>query len=88
MPPTSRWYWYNMSDDTLAAMKMAAPMLVYIKRDIHGLRHLLHIIEKDSVVQQFLLTYSLPSQQQWKHSVAIIPLATSGLRTTLSMMIL
>ena len=41
-----------MSDDTLAAMKMAAPMLVYIKRDIHGLRHLLHIIEKDSVVTQ------------------------------------
>ena len=35
--------WYNMSDDRLAAMKTAAPMLAYIKRDIHGLRHLLHI---------------------------------------------
>ena len=41
--------WYGMSQDKLTAMKTAAPTLSYIKRDIHGLRHLLHICEKDSV---------------------------------------
>ena len=41
--------WYGMSLDKLTAMRTIAPNLSYIKRDIHGLRHLLHICEKDSV---------------------------------------
>ena len=38
-----------MSLAKLTAMRTIAPNLSYIKRDIHGLRYLLHICEKDSV---------------------------------------
>ena len=63
--------WYNMSDDRLAAMKTAAPMLVYIKRDIHGLRHLLHIIEKDSVATPDQRAPLEPSHPEvWHHGPA------------------
>ena len=41
--------WYGMSDAQWESLLAVAPQLSYTKRDIHGLKHLLHVLNKDAL---------------------------------------
>ena len=41
--------WYGMSDASWDRLMAVAPQLSYTKRDIHGLKHLLHVLVKDAL---------------------------------------
>ena len=41
--------WYGLPQEKLTAMRNVGPNLSYIRRDVHGLRHLLQILEIQAV---------------------------------------
>ena len=41
--------WYGLSDAQWESLLAVVPQLVYAKRDVHGLKHLLHVLNKDAL---------------------------------------
>ena len=49
IPAHLSFAWYGLSDAQWAAFLAVVPQLTYVGRDVHGLKHLLHILNKDAL---------------------------------------
>ena len=49
VPAHLSFAWYGMPDAQWDRLLAVAPQLSYTKRDVHGLKHLLHLLNKDAL---------------------------------------